>query len=88
MDPLGVAHLGERATVLTDNTYPITPQSQRMMFAVELTNPEAVARTVDRAMEVDPNAEKRVFNGHIIWEMVEKDTGELAINIDAPTMKR
>jgi hypothetical protein len=79
-----VAHLGERATLLTDNKLPVTPQTQRVMLAIELTNPEAVARTLDKAMETDPNAEKREFNGHTIWEMVEEDTSELALSIDGP----
>jgi hypothetical protein len=79
-----VAHLGERATVLSDNVLPVSPQSQRVMVAIELTNPTAVARTLDKTMESDPNAEKREFNGHVIWEMVEAETGDLAFSIDAP----
>jgi hypothetical protein len=79
-----VAHLGERATLLTDNKLPITPQSQRVMVAIELANAPAVARTINKAMETDRNAEKREFADHIIWEMVEKEHTELALQIDGP----
>ncbi|MEQ8789117.1 MAG: hypothetical protein RIC55_22585 [Pirellulaceae bacterium] len=79
-----VAHLGQRATVLADNKLPVTPQSQRVMVAIELTNAPAVAQTVNKAMETDRNAEKREFADHIIWEMVEKEHTELALQIDGP----
>ena len=79
-----IAHLGQRATVAVDNKVPVTPQSQRIMIAVELTNPAAVARTLDKAMETDPNAEKREFKGKTIWEMVEEEEPDFALNIDGP----
>jgi hypothetical protein len=84
-----VEHLAERATVLSDYRLPITPKSERVMMAIELkdaASAEVVRRTVDRAMESDPNARKRVAAGHVIWEILnEEDTEEvLQLQIDGP----
>ncbi|HUG70688.1 MAG TPA: hypothetical protein VMM76_23265 [Pirellulaceae bacterium] len=74
-------HLGERATVLGDYRLPITPKSERMMFAVEVTNPETVMQTVNKAMENDPAAKKREHNGHIIWELLNEEAEVAEVQI-------
>jgi len=37
-----IKHLGRRVSVLTDYQLPITTTSERLMFAIEATNPKAV----------------------------------------------
>jgi hypothetical protein len=74
-------HLGERATVLGDYRLPITPKSERMMFAFEVTNPETVMQTVNKAMENDPAAKKREHNGHIIWELLNEEAEVAEVQI-------
>ncbi len=68
-----VRHFGERVSIITDCRRPITPDSERLMFAIELINPKAVRKNVNRAMENDPDAKKRIFNGTIIWEILTDD---------------
>jgi hypothetical protein len=67
-----IAFLGTRATLISDYREPITPESERMLFAIEVTDPAAVMATVNRAMESDPAAKKRVFGNHIIWEILNE----------------
>ncbi len=69
-----VAHFGERVSLISDCRRPITPDSERLMVAIELTNPEAVSVTIDKAFNADPDAEKREFEGHVIWEIIKDDT--------------
>ncbi len=69
-----VRHFAERASLITDCRRPITPESERLMVAIELTNPEAVQQTLNKAFESDPDAEKREYDGHVIWEIVTDDT--------------
>jgi hypothetical protein len=76
-----VAHLGQRATILVDQIMPITPDSERIMFAVELTDPEAVAKNLDRALANDPHAVKRDINGQTVWELLDEDEEETPIVI-------
>ena len=74
-------HLGERATVLSDYRLPITPKSERLMLAVELTDPATVMRTVNKAMENDPAAKKREHNGHVIWELLNEEAEVAEVQI-------
>jgi hypothetical protein len=70
-DLIGV--LGERVTVISDYHLPITPKSERVLVAIETTNPTLLAETIKKSMEHDPDARRREFNGHVIWEMVEEE---------------
>ncbi|MEO8498421.1 MAG: hypothetical protein ABI614_25440, partial [Planctomycetota bacterium] len=75
-------YLGERATILSDYRLPITPKSERMMVAIEVTNPEAVMRTVNKAMENDPAAKKREHKGHVIWELLNEEAEVTELKIE------
>lgn len=76
-----VAHLGTKALMLSDYVEPITPTSERMMFAMQVANPAEVKKTLDKAMESDPAARKTEVKGHVIWEIIneEDDVPELKI---------
>jgi hypothetical protein len=67
-----IAKCGGRAVVLTDYRLPITPESERMLVAIELTDPKAVEESVNRALKNDPDAiARRDHKGEqIIWELV------------------
>ena len=68
-----VAHLAERATMISDHVLPITTQSERMLGAIEITDANAVRKFLALALDKDPNAKKHVVEGLPVWEMV---TGE------------
>ncbi|MCA9265069.1 MAG: hypothetical protein KDA60_14515, partial [Planctomycetales bacterium] len=68
-----IAHLGERVTLITDVRQPVTPQSERLLVAISLANEAALAKSIDRIMETDPNAQKIEFDDHIIWEITPED---------------
>ncbi len=79
-----INHLSDRASVIVDYRLPVTPQSERFVFAIELKNPVIVKKTVDRAMEHDPQAKKRIVGKQIIWEIVEQQEEE--DDLDVPTI--
>ncbi|MCH7751444.1 MAG: hypothetical protein IH898_04745 [Planctomycetes bacterium] len=66
-----IAHLGQRVTLVTDYEVPITPKSERFLFVIEVTNEEAIAKTVKKFMESDPNVIRTRFLGKIVWEIQE-----------------
>ena len=76
-----ITHLGQRVILITDYEIPITPKCELFMIAVELTNEKAVADTLTKFMESDPNASQSDFEGKILWEIleVEEDIPELDI---------
>jgi hypothetical protein len=82
-----VAHLGEQITIASDYRLPITPESERLMVAIELTNPQAVATAVNKAMARDPDVRKIQFGEHIIWEILDPTGDEptvITLKIDGP----
>jgi hypothetical protein len=70
-----VAQLGQRVTVVSDYELPITPTSQRLLFAIETDNAERVAAAITKTLKND--AEPRKFEDYTIWEMVEEKESEI-----------
>ena len=68
-------------TLISDYRLPITPESERLMVAFQVINPVTVMRTVNKAMENDPAAKKRIYNGHVIWEMVNEEAEDTDVEI-------
>ena len=69
-----IKHLGRRVSMLTDYQLPITTTSERLLFAIEATNPKAVAAAIEKLMKNDPTAKRRDVNGQVIWEIVEDES--------------
>lgn len=72
-----VQHLADRATLFTDFREPITPQSERLLMAIQLTDSEKVAETIRKIMEADPDAQRREVAGHVVWEIVSEEPAEV-----------
>jgi hypothetical protein len=66
-------HLGERITIMTDYTLPITTDSERYLFAFEAKDPVALRRALERLMDKDPDAERKDLNGTPYWEIVPEE---------------
>ncbi|RIK73990.1 MAG: hypothetical protein DCC68_23825 [Planctomycetota bacterium] len=66
-----LANLGDRAIVITDYEYPVTPQCERMLVAVEAKDAETVASAIDRLMAADSTAKQLTINGVKVWMMTE-----------------
>ncbi len=79
-----VGHLGNRALVVTDYKLPITPSSERFVFAAETTNEAALAAAVQKSLETDDNVIKRVYKDYIIWEMKAEDDSVAAVIVERP----
>ena len=78
-----IAYVGDRVTLVTDYELPITPQCERFLFAVEVTNEDKIAETVEKFMDSDPNAFRREFQGKVIWEITppEEEVPQLDIAV-------
>ena len=72
------ARLGNRVTVITDYELPITPESERVLFALDVTDEEGMAEALDKMFKPDtegPDASRRIRTFElsegkqiIIWE--------------------
>lgn len=81
-----IAHLGQRVTVVTDYELPINTKSERFLFMVEVINEKAIAATLEKFMECDPNAYSREFEGKVIWEIIEADDEVPELDISIPAL--
>ena len=76
-----IAHLGKRVSVITayDDKAPTTA-SERLLFAIEATNEEAVRAAIQKTMQTNADIRLHKFEEHLIWEMIEQEqSGPLEI---------
>ena len=66
-----IKHLGKRCAVASDHTSPIDPDCERMLIAIETSNPEAVAAVIAKGMTSEADVRKVEAGGHVIWETVK-----------------
>ncbi len=82
-----IANLGQRVTMVAGYQLPITTTSERLLWAIEVKNPAAVAKAVEKCVNNDPTIKKREIDGQVIWEIVEEQESAVPqIKIDAPTI--
>jgi hypothetical protein len=77
-----VAYLANRITIISDLQLPITPKSERMLFAVATNNPEGLAATLRKQMETDEDAHERMINGSVVWEIVDEQAEMPMVTIE------
>ncbi len=68
-----IKYLGQRVSMVSDYELPITTTSERLLFAIEISDDEAVAQGIEKWMGNDPTAKRREIEGHVIWEIVENE---------------
>ncbi len=79
-----VACLGKRVSVISDYQSPIDTDSERLVIAIEATDPDKVAATVAKSMATDPDMQKIESNGHVIWEMIDRSMAIPKLEIETP----
>jgi hypothetical protein len=68
-----LANLGDRAFIVTDYEFPVTPQCERILAAVEAKDADTVAKALDRLMSADSNAKQLTINGVKVWMMTQPE---------------
>lgn len=69
-----IAHLGDRAVMMTDYTLPITTECERYLVVIDVKNEEALREPINRWLRSD-GAERKELRGVPYWEMVPEDEG-------------
>ncbi|MEZ6116592.1 MAG: DUF3352 domain-containing protein [Pirellulaceae bacterium] len=68
-----IGHLKNEGFVVSDNVVPTTPSSERTMAAVPLTQPDTVAKTLEKVFKEDAYARSSIVGQHVIWEILPSD---------------
>ena len=79
-----VGCLGTRVSIVSDHTTPIDVDSERLVIAIEARDPARVARTVAKSMATDPDMRRVEFDGHEIWELVDRSDSIPKLEIETP----
>ena len=85
-----VAMLSNRVTAVTKYELPITPASERTLYAIVATDAKAVAAAVERLMQNDATVKRHELEGLVIWETVPDETEEYkppSVSLQLPSAK-
>jgi hypothetical protein len=77
-----VAHLGDRVSVLTDTKLPVVSDSERFLVAISLVNSPAMAKSISKMLETDPDAKLLELDGVEIWEIINEDDGDPVLDLE------
>lgn len=78
-----IAHLGQRITIVTACDHPVNPHSHQLFAALDLTDGDAVASALNKAMGNDPSSKQLVIAGRQLWEFgQEEDEDEYTLDVE------
>lgn len=82
-----IKNFGQRVTMITDYKLPISTNSERLLFGIEVKDEKAVAKAIEKSVKNDPSAKKRLINGRVVWEIVEEEQPKVpSISLDVPSL--
>jgi hypothetical protein len=73
--------------MVTDYVLPITPSSERTLYAIRVKDAEAVAKAMKKTQSINKKVRRREFEGHVIWETIPvAKTGVQKVQLQAPPL--
>lgn len=79
-----IGNMGHRITVLTSYDTPISDNSERSVFAIEVKNEQALAKTLEKWMSNEPDVVRREVDQYIIWERTTKMNDVSEPDVEVP----
>jgi hypothetical protein len=77
-----IAHLGQRITIVTACDHPVNPRSHQLFAAFDLTDSDAVASALNKALGRDPSSKQLVIAGHRVWELGQDEEDSLTLEVE------
>jgi len=75
-------------SVVSDYATPIGVDSERLVIAIEATNEATVRAAVAKSMATDRDMRKVEFDGHVIWEQIDRSDAIPQLEIETPGLAR
>ncbi len=83
-----VVHLGNRISMVAEYQVPITTTSERLLFAIETKDDQAVARALDKMLKNDREMRQIRVGEYVVWESVPEDKAAVpAVDLDLPGLQ-
>ena len=79
-----VACLGKQVTLISHHVEPIGTDSERLVIAIEATDPQRVAATIAKTMGADSDMQKIEIAGHEAWELIDRSMAIPKIEVETP----
>lgn len=79
-----IGALGTRVVLLSSHVEPIGTDCERIVIAVESTNPKQLAATIDKLMKADSDMHRIEVAGHGVWELIDRGQDELQVQVELP----
>ncbi len=73
--------------MVTDYVLPITPASERTLYAIRVKDVDAVAKAMKKTQSANKKVRRREFQGHVIWETIPVEkAGVQKVELEAPPL--
>ncbi len=79
-----IGNMTNRVSVITNYDTPITPDSERSIFAIEAKNEAALAKTLERWMKNERDVKRREIGPYVIWERTAKSNAVEEPQVEVP----
>lgn len=76
--------LGSRVVLLSGHTAPLGIDCERLVIAIEATEPERLAKTIDKVMKADSDMRRVQIAGHDVWELIDRSLDEPQVQVELP----
>lgn len=79
-----VACLGTRVSLITHHIEPITPDSERLVIAIEAADEARVAATIAKVMDADGDMQRIELGGYPAWELIDRSQALPQLEVETP----
>ena len=80
-----IEHFGEQIYFIGDHTLPVKPDSERWLFALDITDAKAVNAAIEKLMDAEPNKKITRFKDQVIWEIINvEEAVDVEFDISGP----
>jgi hypothetical protein len=79
-----VGCLGTRVSLITDHIEPITPDSERLVIAMQAIDEARVAATIAKVMDADGDMQRIELGGHPAWELIDRSHAIPQLEVETP----
>jgi hypothetical protein len=79
-----IGALGTRVTLLSGHMQPLGTDCERIVIAIESTDPARLSKTIDKLMKDNSDMRRIEIGGQGVWELIDRTHDELQVSVETP----